>query len=208
MGNFFLGNTFLSPSAFIARLCSICFQFSLLLSRHFSFCSLSCLTPFHETRFPHNQPRWREKWIGCHYFSARSTALIIQLVIRKPSSLFQSVPLPSCFTIWPCYLPLLGASSPVGLAVSTIFSSQTFPQHLRLLSPLIKKTNNLTFIGPCIADVFPSITNKMQFYTIYLIIYFCEMLYMFQAVPPLIIMSSKLYIQHRLPLLAVSGRQQ
>jgi hypothetical protein len=34
----------------------------------------------------------------------------------------------------------------------------------------------------------------MQRYTIYLS---CEMLYMFQAVPPSIIRSSKLYIQHR-----------
>jgi hypothetical protein len=41
--------------------------------------------------------------------------------------------------------------------------------------------------------VFSSITNKMQRYTIYLFIYFCEMLYMFQAVPPPIIRSSKLY---------------
>ena len=30
-------------------------------------------------------------------------------------------------------------------------------------------------------------------------IYFCEMLYMFQAVPPPIIRSSKLYIQYRVP---------
>ena len=33
----------------------------------------------------------------------------------------------------------------------------------------------------CIANVFPIITNKMQRYTIY---FFCEMLYMLQAVPP------------------------
>ena len=48
-------------------------------------------------------------------------------------------------------------------------------------------------MGPCIANVFSSITKKMQRYTIY----FCEMLYMFQAIPPPIIRSSKLYIQHR-----------
>jgi hypothetical protein len=47
---------------------------------------------------------------------------------------------------------------------------------------------------PCIADAFPSINNKMQRYTIF---YFCEMLYMFQAVPPPIIRNSKLYIQYR-----------
>ena len=35
-------------------------------------------------------------------------------------------------------------------------------------------------------------TNKMQRYTF---VYFCEMLYMFQAIPPPIIRSSKLYIQ-------------
>ena len=42
-------------------------------------------------------------------------------------------------------------------------------------------------MGPCIANVFSSITNKIQRYTSY----FCEMLYMFQAVPPPIIRSSK-----------------
>jgi hypothetical protein len=52
---------------------------------------------------------------------------------------------------------------------------------------------NLTSMGPCISDIFPSITNKMQRYAIYL----CEMLYVFQAVTPPIIRSSKLYIQHR-----------
>jgi hypothetical protein len=51
----------------------------------------------------------------------------------------------------------------------------------------------LMFMGPCIADIFPSISKKMQHYTVY----FCEMLYMFQAVPTPIIRSSKLYIQHR-----------
>ena len=46
----------------------------------------------------------------------------------------------------------------------------------------------LTFMGSCITNVFSSITDKTQRYTI---IYFCEMLYMFQAVPPPIIMSSR-----------------
>ena len=41
-------------------------------------------------------------------------------------------------------------------------------------------------MGPCIAKVFSSATNKMKHYTIY----FCEMLYMFQAVSPPIIRSS------------------
>ena len=49
-------------------------------------------------------------------------------------------------------------------------------------------------MGPCIANVFSSTTNKMQSCTI---IYFCEMFYMFQAVPPPIIRSSKLYISIR-----------
>lgn len=101
------------------------------------------ITPFHETRLPNNQPGGGEKWIGCHYFSASLTALIIQLVIHKPSSLFQSVPWPSCFTIWPCYLLLLGASSPVGLALSTIFSFQSFRQYLSLFSTINKITDNI-----------------------------------------------------------------
>ena len=42
-------------------------------------------------------------------------------------------------------------------------------------------------------NIFSSVTNEMQGYTVY----FCEMLYMFQAVPPPIIRSSKMYIQHR-----------
>jgi len=58
---------------------------------------------------------------------------------------------------------------------------------------LISTITNVTFMGPCIANVvFPSITNKMQHYTIY----FYSMLYMFQSVPPPFIRSSYLYIQH------------
>ena len=54
--------------------------------------------------------------------------------------------------------------------------------------------------------LFSSISNKMQCYTIY----FCEMFYMFQAVPPPIIKSSKLYTEHRvkpllLPATTVAG---
>ena len=32
-------------------------------------------------------------------------------------------------------------------------------------------TTNLTFMGPCIVNIFPSITNKMQRYTIYLFLW-------------------------------------
>ena len=63
-----------------------------------------------------------------------------------------------------------------------------------IISKQFRKKCCLTFMGPCNANLFSSITNKMQRYTI---IYFCEMLYIFQAVTPPIIRSPKLYIQHR-----------
>ena len=52
----------------------------------------------------------------------------------------------------------------------------------------------MTLMGPCIANVFSSATKICNFTQF---IYFCEMLYTFQAVPPPIIRNSKLYIQHR-----------
>ena len=42
------------------------------------------------------------------------------------------------------------------------------------------------FKGPCIANMFQSITNKMQRYTVY----FCKLLYMFRVDPPPIIRST------------------
>ena len=51
----------------------------------------------------------------------------------------------------------------------------------------------LTFRGPCIVNVFQSITNKMQRYTFF---YFCKPLYMFRVDPPPIIRSVTLYLQH------------
>jgi hypothetical protein len=55
----------------------------------------------------------------------------------------------------------------------------------------VKIKHFFAFMGPCIADIFPCITSKTLRYTIYLFIYFCEMFYMFQAVPPPIIRGSK-----------------
>ena len=49
------------------------------------------------------------------------------------------------------------------------------------------------FRGPCVAKMFPSITNKMQRYTVF---YFCKLLYMFRVDPPPIFRSTKLYLQH------------
>ena len=66
-------------------------------------------------------------------------------------------------------------------------------QYLLIYDARNRKNETISSMGPCIANVFPSINNKMQHYTIY----FCETLYMFQAVPPPIVGSSKLYIQHR-----------
>ena len=52
---------------------------------------------------------------------------------------------------------------------------------------------DLTFVGPCIAIIFPE--YNQQDATLRNFIYFCKMLDMFQAVPPPIIRNTKLYIQ-------------
>jgi len=48
-------------------------------------------------------------------------------------------------------------------------------------------------MDPCIINVFQRITNKMN---VTQFIYFCNLLYMFWVVPPTIIRSTKLYLQH------------
>ena len=52
---------------------------------------------------------------------------------------------------------------------------------------------DLTFIGPCIANIFSEYNQRDA--TFLKFIYFCKTLYMFQAVFPSIIRSSKLHIQ-------------
>jgi Ca2+/H+ antiporter len=54
---------------------------------------------------------------------------------------------------------------------------------------------NLTFTGPCMVIYSYSITDKMHLLS--QIIYSCKTLYMFRAVFPSNIRSSKLRIQHR-----------
>ena len=53
----------------------------------------------------------------------------------------------------------------------------------------------LTFKGPCIVNVFQSMANSMQRYTVF---YFCKLLYMFRVRPPPIIRSITLYLQRLL----------
>jgi len=64
---------------------------------------------------------------------------------------------------------------------------------------LLKKCNrsirNLTFMCPCIARI--SLKYNQQDATFPRSIYFYKLLYMFQAVPPPIIRSTKLYIQRQ-----------
>ena len=55
--------------------------------------------------------------------------------------------------------------------------------------------SNLTFICPCVASV--SLKYSQQDATFSRSIYFYKFLYMFQAVPPPIIRSTKLYIQRQ-----------
>jgi hypothetical protein len=50
------------------------------------------------------------------------------------------------------------------------------------------------FKGPCIANMFQSVSNKMQNYNFFY--YFCKLLYMFRVDPSPIIRSTKLYLQH------------
>ena len=49
------------------------------------------------------------------------------------------------------------------------------------------------FRGPCIVNVFQSMTNKMQCYTVF---YFCKLFYTFWVDLPPIIRSITLYLQH------------
>jgi len=49
------------------------------------------------------------------------------------------------------------------------------------------KAPNLTFMGPCIVNIFQCIYNKMQ--TLHTFIHIWKLLYMFQVVPPPIIRS-------------------
>ena len=51
------------------------------------------------------------------------------------------------------------------------------------------------FGGPGIVNVFQSMANKMQHYTVF---YFCKLLYMFWVDPPPIIKNTTLYLQHLL----------
>ena len=53
---------------------------------------------------------------------------------------------------------------------------------------------SMTFVGPCIVMYFYSKTNQM--YNISNLFYFGTTLYMFRTVPPSIIRSLRLYIQH------------
>jgi hypothetical protein len=65
--------------------------------------------------------------------------------------------------------------------------TEAFTSRSAIAKAAFNKKQNLFFIFP----VQPTRCNDTQ------CIYFCEMLYMFQAVPSPIIRSSKLYIQHR-----------
>jgi len=53
----------------------------------------------------------------------------------------------------------------------------------------------LTFRVPCIVNVFQSMTNEMQLYTVF---YFCKLPYMFRVDLPPIIWSTILYLQFQL----------
>jgi len=53
----------------------------------------------------------------------------------------------------------------------------------------------LTFMCPCIASISPKYNQQNA--TVSRTIHFYKLLYMFQAVPPQIIRSTKLYIQHQ-----------
>jgi hypothetical protein len=68
-----------------------------------------------------------------------------------------------------------------------------FSSIFSILIPQVRGNISLTFTGPCIANVFPKYNRQDATLQS---IYFCKLLYMFQAVPPPIIRSSKLYIQH------------
>jgi hypothetical protein len=57
--------------------------------------------------------------------------------------------------------------------------------------------NNLTFICPCISSTSISLNYNQQDATFTRYIYFYKLFYMFQAVSPPIIRSTKLYIQHQ-----------
>jgi hypothetical protein len=67
-------------------------------------------------------------------------------------------------------------------------------KHINLPSQILQGTKYLTFMGLCIVNVLLNATNKMQ-HNIYSLL--LSTLYMFRAVSPPIIRSSKLYTQHR-----------
>ena len=72
-----------------------------------------------------------------------------------------------------CVLPMTGLGILILKTEATIsFGTSLLPKYNCI---------NLTFMGPCNANVFSSITNKTQ---VTQLIYFCQMLYMFQVVPP------------------------
>jgi hypothetical protein len=65
---------------------------------------------------------------------------------------------------------------------------------------------NLTFICPCNTSISLKYNQQDAMFSRY--IYFYKLLYMFQAVPPPIIRSTKLYIQRQFHLIHDSSRQQ
>ena len=75
-----------------------------------------------------------------------------------------------------------------------ILERQNEPHSIQwVIDSILWKKTTFNQIVATAALLFSIITNKMQLYTFY----FCEIICMFQAVPPPIIRRSKLYIHHR-----------
>jgi hypothetical protein len=78
---------------------------------------------------------------------------------------------------------------------SWINTSQSFKLNKKSVLRLSQLQANLTFICPCIVNI--SLKYNQQEATLSWSIYFYKFFYMFQAVPPPIIRSTKLYIQRQ-----------